>query len=287
MKNQKNVLKLLRNVEQFLTSLTFPTLLILLISATLLIGCDQFEFSPNQSFDHSSPSNLNAQNLARLRQNAEDDTVTIVFAGDTQRWYDEQERFVKKVNSLENVDLVLLAGDISDFGILQEFKWVQKRLSALHVPYFGIIGNHDMVANGRQIFQQMFGPLNYSFVYGGIKFIAHNTNGLEAPGENIPDLRWLSQELQNTEGADYILTVSHVPPFNASEFGTESVKPYTELLQSTPNLLLSLHGHVHQHEDFFPFGDKVHYMTSFSFEQSAFVLLQISKGKILKSIIHY
>lgn len=281
MKNKGNITDPSQNAKQYLTILTFLTL------ATLITSCDQFEFSPNQSFDHASPSNLNAQNLARLRRNAEDDTVTIVFAGDTQRWYDEQERFVRKVNSLKNVDLVLLAGDISDFGLLQEFKWVHKRLSALRVPYFGIIGNHDMVANGRQIFQQMFGPLNYSFVYGGIKFIAHNTNGLEAPGENIPDIGWLAHELQNTEGAGYLITVSHVPPFNAVEFGAESVKPYTDLLQTTPNLLLSLHGHVHQHQDFYPFGDKVHYMTSFSFGQSAFVLLQISKGKVLKSIIDY
>ncbi|MGN7884974.1 metallophosphoesterase family protein [Dyadobacter sp. 22481] len=281
MKNKRNVLKLLHNAKQHLTTLTFLTLL------ALLTSCDQFEFSPNQSFDHSSPSNLNAQNLARLRQNAEDDTVTIVFAGDTQRWYDEQERFVKKVNSLTNVDLVLLAGDISDFGLLQEFKWVQKRLSALRAPYFGIIGNHDMVANGRQIFRQMFGPLNYSFVYGGIKFIAHNTNGLEAPGENIPDLGWLSRELRNMEGASYMITVSHVPPFNALEFGPAAVKPYTDLLRNAPNLLLSLHGHVHEHQDFYPFGDRVHYITSFSFKQSAFVLLQIVDGKVLKSIINY
>lgn len=278
MKNKPVILKLPRAAKR-------PV--IFLAISLLLASCDQFEFSPNQSFDHSSASNLNAQNLARLRQNAEDDTVTIVFAGDTQRWYDEQERFVKKVNSLQNVDLVLLAGDISDFGLLQEFKWVQKRLSALQAPYFGIIGNHDMVANGRQIFRQMFGPLNYSFVYGGIKFIAHNTNGLEAPGEHIPDLGWLSRELQNTEGARYLITVSHVPPFNKLEFGAESVKPYTDLLQNTPNLLLSLHGHVHQHQDFYPFGDKVHYMTSFSFGQSAFVLLEIVNGKVLKSIIDY
>lgn len=278
MKNKRNVPELLHNAKQHLTFLTI---------LTLLTSCDQFEFSPNQSFDQSSPSNLNAQNLARLRQNAEDDTVTIAFAGDTQRWYDEQERFVRKVNSLDNVDLVLLAGDISDFGLLQEFKWAQKRLSALRAPYFGIIGNHDMVANGREIFRQMFGPLNYSFVYGGIKFIAHNTNGLEAPCENIPDLDWLSRELGNTEGASYIVTVSHVPPFNAFEFGPDAVKPYTALLQNTPNLLLSLHGHVHQHQDFYPFGEKVHYITSFSFEQSAFVLLQIVDGKVLKSIINY
>ncbi len=281
MKENANARKAVSPTKQHLTLLTLLTIL------PLLTSCDQFEFSPNQSFDQSSPSDLNAQNLARLRQNAEDDTVTVVFAGDTQRWYDEQERFVRKVNRLENVDLVLLAGDISDFGLLQEFKWVHKRLSALRVPYFGIIGNHDMVANGRQIFRQMFGPLNYSFVYGGIKFIAHNTNGLEAPGENIPDLDWLSQELRNTEGASYIVTVSHVPPFNASEFGADKVERYTNLLQHTPDLLLSLHGHVHQHQDFYPFGDNVHYMTSFSFEQSAFIRLQIVDGQVIKSIINY
>jgi 3',5'-cyclic-AMP phosphodiesterase len=271
----------MKHRSQHLTFLTTLTIL------TLLTSCDQFEFSPNQLFDHSSPSNLNAQNLARLRQNAQDDTVTIVFAGDTQRWYDEQEKFVNKVNSLQNIDLVLLAGDISDFGLLQEFKWVNRRLSALNVPYFGIIGNHDMVANGRHIFEQMFGPLNYSFVYGDIKFIAHNTNGLEAPGRNVPDLNWLATELQNTERAKYIITVSHVPPFNPQEFGETSVRPYTEALQNTPNLLLSLHGHVHQHQDFYPFNDNVHYMTSFSFQQSAFLLLQIANGKVLKTIIDY
>lgn len=252
-----------------------------------MAGCGHFEFSPNQSSDRSAPSELNAQNLTKLRRNAEDDTVTIVFAGDTQRWYDEQERFVRKVNSLKNIDLVLLAGDISDFGLLQEFKWVHKRLSALQAPYFGVIGNHDMVANGRQVFARMFGPLNYSFVYSGIKFIAHNTNSLEAPGQNVPDLGWLAGELRNNEHAKYIVTVSHVPPFNTMEFGEKSVQPYTELLHKTPNLLLSLHGHVHQHQDFYPFNDNVHYITSFSFGQRAFVLLQIINGTVLKTIVDY
>jgi 3',5'-cyclic-AMP phosphodiesterase len=262
-------------------------ILCILLMIAPFLACDHFEFSPNQSSDRTSPSDLNLTNLGKLRNHVEDDTVTIVFAGDTQRWYDEQGRFVKKVNSLSNVDLVLLAGDISDFGLLQEFKWVHKRLAELHAPFFGVIGNHDLVANGRAVFGQMFGPLNYSFVYGGIKFIAHNTNGLEAPNQNVPDLDWLAHELQNKENAKYIITVSHVPPFNPQEFGEASVQPYTKLLRNTPNLLLSLHGHVHEHRDYYPFDDGVHYMTSFSFQQSAFIVLQITGGKVLKTIVNY
>jgi 3',5'-cyclic-AMP phosphodiesterase len=176
---------------KFKKSILKYQLFLVLYSLVSLTGCDQFEFSPNQNSDQTSPLNLNLLNAAKLRQSADDDTVTIVFSGDSQRWYDEQERFVNKVNTLSEVDLVLLAGDISDFGLLQEFKWVHKRLSGLHAPYIGVVGNHDLVGNGRAVFEKMFGPLNYSFVYRGIKFIAHNTNGLESPGQNVPDLNWL------------------------------------------------------------------------------------------------
>ncbi len=132
------------------------------------------------------------KNLTKLRQNAEDDTVTIVFAGDTQRWYDEQERFVKKVNSLKNIDLVLLAGDISDFGLLQEFKWVHKRLSALRALYFGVIGNHDMVANGRQVFRQRCSSLNYSFVYGAASSSSRTIPTAWKRRVKISRLSWLA-----------------------------------------------------------------------------------------------
>jgi 2',3'-cyclic-nucleotide 2'-phosphodiesterase (5'-nucleotidase family) len=94
-------------------------------------------------------------------------------------------------------------------------------------------------------------------------------------------------ELRNRENADYIITVSHVPPFNPTEFGEASVQCYTQLLRATPNLILSLHGHVHEHRDLYPYDDGVRYMTSFSYQQSAFVLLKIVKGKVQKTIINY
>lgn len=94
----------------------------------LLTGCGSFEFSPNQVSDKDSPRDLNSKNLIKLFANPTDDTVTVVFVGDSQRWYDELDRFVEKVNTLDDVDLVLLAGDVSDFGLLQEFEWVTGRL---------------------------------------------------------------------------------------------------------------------------------------------------------------
>ncbi|GGH21399.1 phosphoesterase [Dyadobacter endophyticus] len=253
----------------------------------LLTGCGSFEFSPNQVSDKDSPRDLNSKNLIKLFANPTDDTVTVVFVGDSQRWYDELDRFVEKVNTLDDVDLVLLAGDVSDFGLLQEFEWVTGRLGHLKKPYIGVVGNHDLIANGEKVFTRMFGPTDFSFVYDSVKFICHNTNSLEYSNRKVPDMTWLSRELSGTEDAAYIVTVSHVPPFSPLEFDRELAESYPLLLSRTPKMLLSLHGHVHQHLDFYPFEDGIRYMTSYAFNQNAFVLLKMVNGRVFKSIVGY
>ncbi|WP_031526411.1 metallophosphoesterase family protein [Dyadobacter crusticola] len=250
-------------------------------------ACEHFEFSPNQTIDRHSPRDLNAKNLEKLRQAPTDDTVTIVLAGDSQRWYNELDKFVEKVNALQEVDLILLAGDISDFGLLQEFKWVDERLARLKKPYLGVIGNHDLVANGEQVFTSIFGPLDYSFVYDSIKFIAHNTNSLEYSERKVPDMDWLVSQMEDTDAVKHIITISHIPPFSQLEFNQELVQPYTSLLRNHPKMLLSLHGHVHQHLDFYPFEDGIRYITGYAFNQNAFVLLKIANGKVFKTIVGY
>ncbi len=262
------------------------TILIILIFTT----CDNFEFSPNQVLDGDSPHNLNARNIAKLKETIPDDTLTIAFVGDSQRFYDEVDDFVDKVNSIPSVDFVILDGDISDFGLLREFEWIDRSFSRLNVPYLGVIGNHDVIANGEKVFKNMFGPLNYSFVYDSIKFVMHNTNGREYIDDKIavPDIGWLRSELQGEHNGDvkYFIAVSHVPP-DGPDFRQDLIKPYTELFASTPGFLVSLHGHIHQHTDRYLFNDGVRYITSFVFSQREFVLLKIVDGQIIKLIIPY
>ncbi|TDE14810.1 metallophosphoesterase family protein [Dyadobacter psychrotolerans] len=275
---QKSYVLCVRNCTLFLA-----WLLLTLIFAR----CNSFEFSPNQISSHRSVQDLNGKNLLKLNLTPPDDTVTIVFAGDSQRWYSELNRFVTKANEIKDVDFVLIAGDISDFGLLKEFEWVNKRLSDLKTPYFGVIGNHDLTGNGEAVFRKMFGPLDYSFVYDSIKFVAHNTNSLEYERVNVPDVGWLENQLQTGSDIKHIVAVSHVPPFSPLEFNAKLVKPYTSLFSNTPKMLVSLHGHVHDHNDFYPFEDHVRYITSFAFAQNSFVLLKIVDGRVLKTIIEY
>jgi 3',5'-cyclic-AMP phosphodiesterase len=250
-------------------------------------GCtDSNEYSPNQSDDRDSPRDLTKHNLALLEASPIDDTLTIAFIGDSQNFYDEVEPFVQKVNQHTEIDLVLIAGDISDFGLLQEFEWITDRLGKLHKPYIAVIGNHDVVGNGEAVYKKMFGDLDFSFVYDSTKFIIHNTNSREYRSRNVPDIQWLSEELQPEDGVQRFIAVSHVPPFDG-DFDPQLETAYSELFASTRGFLLSLHGHIHRHTDGFPYDDGIRYITSHVFEEKSFVMLKIWSDKVEKIIIPY
>lgn len=264
------------------------TRLVYIIWILALSACrDTFEYSPYQRFDRDSPTGVNAKNIEKLLATSPaDDTLTIAFVGDSQRFYDELDAFVDRANQTAALDLVLLAGDVSDFGLLEEFELVYERLEQLRVPYVTVLGNHDVLARGTRLFQRFFGPVNFSFVYHNIKFVMHNTNSLEFPGTPVPDLAWLSQELIPGDRFSHFLLVSHVPPYDPA-FSTELETEYTGLLSDTPNLLASLHGHAHDHYDGYPYKDGVRYMTCYAFKQRTFILLKIIHGEIVKQEIAY
>ena len=49
-------------------------------------------------------------------------------------------------------------------------------MSKLRFLYVAIIGNHDHLESGEEIFRRMYGELNFSFVYGSVKFVVFNNN---------------------------------------------------------------------------------------------------------------
>ena len=250
-------------------------------------GCrDSFEFSPNQVFDNDSGQQLNSKNIARLYSLPKDDTITIAFVGDSQRFYDELSTFIKTVNQFPNVDFVLLAGDISDFGLLEEFEMINEMFAELNKPYIGVIGNHDVLGKGDEVFERMFGPLNFSFYYQDVKFVLHNTNSKEYNTGNVPDLNWLKSQLVKSDSAKYFILVSHVPPFSG-DFDKNLEGEYAATLQETPSLLVSLHGHIHEHKDGYPYQDGVRYITAPSFDKKSFVLIQVVSGKLFTRLIYY
>ncbi|WMJ75124.1 metallophosphoesterase [Cytophagaceae bacterium ABcell3] len=212
----------------------------------LALSCQKMNYSPNAVFRSDTPQDINQKNIEKLLANpSHGDTIRIAIIGDSQNHYDNSSDLVDVLNQVPNIDFMLHTGDLVDFGMLEEFHWMHDIFSRLYMPYITVIGNHDLLNNGEQIFKRMYGPLDFTFIYRGIKFVYHNTNSREYNFDGtVPNLDFLRREMQPEEGVDYIIPVCHVPPFD-EDFDTNLEEEYSKIMRESENLLFPIHGHLH------------------------------------------
>jgi 3',5'-cyclic-AMP phosphodiesterase len=257
------------------------------LSVFFLVSCDKLEYSPNQKFDGYTPQNINQANLTRLANNSRDDTVRFILTGDTQRAYQDARDFVQKTNTLKGIDFVVIAGDISDFGLLQEMKWITKIYDGLNVPYIGVIGNHDLTANGGDVFRKIFGELNYSFVYHGVKFICINTNSREVNfNGTVPDINWLDTQVRPQPGVNHVVAISHVAPYTA-DFDSNLEQEFVAKLESTGSCLASLHAHDHNPGYNAPYENGIPFIITGGILKRNFTIITIVDGELEAKVVHY
>lgn len=160
------------------------TISIFTLTILFLVSCDKFEYSPYQTkLPKGTPTGLNAHNMALIKSREEStsmsDTVTIIYTGDSQRFYDDLEKLVNRANQIPNVDFLVFCGDIADFGLMQEYLWINERLERLHYPYLTVIGNHDLTHQNGEVFTELYGEKNYTLTYKDYTFLFHDTNSRE------------------------------------------------------------------------------------------------------------
>ncbi len=217
----------------------------LLLLSLALAGC--FDFSPSELPADPSERDINAKSFTTLSGRAPGAPLRFAVIGDTQRLFDETSDAVASLNGRGDLDFVVQIGDLTDFGLTFEYEVMNGVLAGLHVPYFVVIGNHDLLGNGRWVYERMFGPLDFSFTYDRIRFVCLDTNSLEfdfAP--NVPDLAWLEAQLGRDAEHDRAVVLAHVPP-DASEFNPALREPYYALLAGA-GVKLSVYGHLHRYE---------------------------------------
>lgn len=170
--------------------------LLYIISACLLLAsCDMIDYHP-YDVRISGETNVNAHNIEEIEARClGKDTLRIVTMSDSQRWYDETEDFVEHLNQRNDIDFVIHGGDMSDFGVTNEFLWQRDIMNKLNIPYVTLIGNHDCLGTGEEAYRAIFGNPNFSFIAGRVKFVCLNTNALENDySQPIPDFEFLENE---------------------------------------------------------------------------------------------
>lgn len=165
------------------------------LGVLLLGGCDMIEYHP-YDLDIDGETDVNHRNIERI-ETATFGKEEIRFAviSDTQRWYDETEDAVEALNRRDDLDFVLHTGDMSDFGLKLEFEKQRDILSGLRVPFVCLLGNHDCLATGLDVFRKIFGTEDFAFTAGNVRFLCLNTNALEFDYSSaVPNIQFIREE---------------------------------------------------------------------------------------------
>ena len=252
-----------------------------LLASIILLGCDNpFSYSPFETTVDDRYRNTTTLNLERLGQI---DTLTnpvfkIALISDTHYHFDDTRDAINHINEKGEASFVIATGDITENGLKKEFEIFHNIMAHLHSPYLTVIGNHDYLANGGDVYRQMFGAFNYTFTFQGVRFIMFDNVIWESNKE--ADFQWLENafsEADETEPVRHTLIFSHIPPFDGQ------LKEKRELFHSMlmqNDVKVSVHGHKHEYFSGELMGDGVRYVTVGSPQKRSYALLTITEDEI-------
>ena len=111
-------------------------------------------------------------------------------------------------------------------------------------PLITVMGNHDCLSNGYNVFERLFGPPNISFISGKYKFILFN-NTIWENNNQSPKYEWLTNEL--ADSAHFNIVLAHIPPWSDQMEGINNLV-FRQIVNAN-NTILCLHGHEHKFTD--------------------------------------
>lgn len=158
---------------------------------------------------------------------------------------DDLRRTVADINRQNDLDFVVLTGDITEMGTNEELKLAKNILSALKIPYYIMPGNHDTgwSESGGVSFIREFGYDKITFDHKGYRFIACASGPYVRMSDgHIPRdaAVWLDKVLKKTSNTMPVIFMNHYPIDNSLDNWYE----VTDRLK-TKNIQYIICGHGH------------------------------------------
>jgi 3',5'-cyclic-AMP phosphodiesterase len=250
-----------------------------LIAGALLGSAGCLRFSPFQTDLDDEQRDQTRKNLERLAGTpAPGGPLRLAFVSDTHRAHEELSALVDWVTARDDLSLVLHGGDMTDFGSRQEYLWVHEVLERLRVPAFVAPGNHDLLTSGASLYDEMFGPRNVAFDWGGYRFLLFDTNTIEGGREGLP-LAWLRAQLGAMPADMGAIVFTHHPPDSRPHISRDEEATYRQI-QREGGVVLNLHGHIHSRYYVRQDGP-VTYVNARTGLEGHFVLVELDRGAVV------
>jgi Icc protein len=212
--------------------------------AVLVGGAACLEYSPHEVRLDSSERDLHEKALATLQASPSPSPLRFAVVGDTQIQFEDAEEVVRALKARDDLAFVVQVGDFTHWGLADEFQIMNRIFAELPIPYFVVVGIHDLLGTGRLVYEEMFGPVNFAFTHGGVRFALLDSNSREYGFDGrVPDLAWLAAQLAPSPEHARAVVISHAPPDNP-DFDPDLRADYFRVLREG-GATLSLHGHAH------------------------------------------
>jgi len=212
----------------------------------MLTACGEMTYSPYTV--NVGNYNINQVNLSRIllgadRFEAKSISYKIAVISDTHDYYDGLKKQVAYINAhQEEYEFVVVTGDMSNVGLVEEMELTKSILDKLAIPYITTVGNHDLLINGKTVYKRVFGKDTYAFEYKNTKFILFNNNNWES-SPNIPDLSWVESELISNNNP-FLIMLSHVAPNDSARFSAAQIQQWKSAVNRY-GVDYYIHGHDH------------------------------------------
>jgi hypothetical protein len=121
------------------------------------------------------------------------------------------ENMLKLIDHDQEIAFAIDLGDFVESGEKRQYHYFLKQIkSLLSLPVLTVIGNNELMGNGRNLYYDIFGPGYYSFQIGKNYFIVlDDAEGLDQKQEN-----WLENELEESIDFDNCIVFMHLPLFD-------------------------------------------------------------------------
>ncbi|MGD2153373.1 MAG: calcineurin-like phosphoesterase family protein [Gemmatimonadales bacterium] len=170
----------------------------------------------------------------------------------------------------------IAGGDIM-YDNLEHFPGYERAVSEMGVPFFQVVGNHDMDYEARTdedataTFSRHFGPRYYSFERGAVHYVMLDDvfwHGSDYIGYLDHDqLTWLANDLARVEPGRTVIVAMHIPVLGSQHVRNDQARPRPPLAIMNREALYrllepyeahALVGHTHEIEHVFEGGVHEH-----------------------------
>lgn len=263
--------------------------LTIMIMGVCLAACDSvFRYHP-YDVRINGDRDINARNIERIETACRNrDSLCVAFISDSHHSYTDLCDMIADINKRDSVDFVVHLGDLTDTGTIKEFEWARDCLSRLQKPYVALIGNHDFLGTGDDIYCKIFDKTDFHFIAGRTKFLCINTNATEYDHmADIPDFQFLEDAVSVDSALfDRTIVCMHARPYS-DQFNNNVAKPFEYYIKLLPGLMFCIFGHDHsmQKEDIF--GDGIIYYGVTCVSDRQYMLFNINKEGYSHEIVSY